>query len=170
MKPPKGRKQQHRPGEELDEVDETNVNSILGVSDNQGNLHCFLDGSYSLGSISTEIKCSLMPVHRINQELYFAHTQTHDSGRIFTSLQPAFIQVPLLKQRIVRDVARVSSSTRELVWYSIRLVKEMRAAWFGSETLSGARAQGPKWVRALEVRQRDQFGRKQRCRVDTVSD
>ena len=39
------------------------------------------------------------------------------------------------------------------------VVKEMRHVWFGSDTHAGARELGPKWIRALETKQKDQFGR-----------
>lgn len=70
------------------------------------------------------------------------------------------MNLPLLQSRIVRDIARVTSSMRELMWYTMRVVKEMRAIWFGSDTNGGARELGPKWLRALETRQKNQFGGK----------
>lgn len=170
LKPAKHGKQRSRPGEELDEVDDSNVDSILCVSDNRGGLRYFLDGSYSLGTISTDTNVSIISLYRVTEESYCVHTQLDHSGRTATSLHPIIIQVPLLKRRLVRDVARVSSSTKELSWYAIRLVKEMRASWFGSDTQSGAREQGPKWVRTLESRQQEQFGRKILCRSYHLTD
>lgn len=42
----------------------------------------------------------------------------------------------------------------------MRVVKEMRSIWFGCETNSGAREWGPRWVRSLETKQKEQYGRK----------
>jgi len=42
----------------------------------------------------------------------------------------------------------------------MRIVKEMRAIWFGTETHGGIREWGPRWVRALETKQKEQFGRR----------
>jgi hypothetical protein len=65
------------------------------------------------------------------------------------------LTMPLLSTRKARDFARLSSTARELVWYLIRIVKEMREAWYGSENQTGARELGPKWVRALEAKQKE---------------
>lgn len=150
---------QLRPGEELDEADDANVDSILMVSDDTGHLHCFLDGSYPLGSAFTGIEALTVSIYK-EKDCFFAHPQFIRVGKpSFTSLRPWVIRLPEIQRRTMRDVARVSSSTRELNWYAMRVVKDMRNAWFGSETQNGARELGPKWVRALEDRQRDEFGR-----------
>lgn len=150
---------QLRPGEDLDEVDDANVDSVLLVSDDAGFLHCFLDGSYPLGSIRIGLNLSITSLHK-EDEVIFVHSRFMKDGTpALASLRPSIIHLPDLKRRIVRDVARTSSSVRELIWYAIRVVKDMRAAWFGSDTESGARELGPKWVRALEARQKDEFGR-----------
>lgn len=149
---------QLRPGEELDEADDANVDSILMVSDDTGHLHCFLDGSYPLGSAFTGIEALTVSIYK-EKDCFFAHPQFIRVGKpSFTSLRPWVIRLPEIQRRTMRDVARVSSSTRELNWYAMRVVKDMRNAWFGSETQNGARELGPKWVRALEDRQRDEFG------------
>lgn len=150
---------QLRPGEELDEADDANVDSILMVSDDTGHLHCFLDGSYPLGSAFIGIEALTVSIYK-EKDCFFAHPQFIRIGKpSFTSLRPWVIRLPEIQRRTMRDVARVSSSTRELNWYAMRVVKDMRNAWFGSETQNGARELGPKWVRALEDRQRDEFGR-----------
>ncbi|KAI0932220.1 hypothetical protein AcW1_000598 [Taiwanofungus camphoratus] len=153
--------QKSRPGEDLDEIDESNINSILAVSDDAGHLHCFLDGSYPLGTISLGAECSPSSLYKA-EDFLFAHLQSPNLLNISTTtLRPLVVQLPYLKQRALRDVAKVSSSVRELVWYMIRVVKDMRGVWFGSETQNGARELGPKWVRALEARQKDEFGQEE---------
>ncbi|OBZ78996.1 Anaphase-promoting complex subunit 4 [Grifola frondosa] len=152
---------QHALEEGLDEVDDSNVNSILTISDDRGHIHCFLDGSYPLGDVSLGKKCSITSLYKLN-DAFIAHAQASvpDDGQL-TALRPFVIRLPHLKGRILRDVARVSSSARDLVWYIMRVVKEMRTAWFGSASQIGARELGPKWVRALEVRQKDKFGQEE---------
>jgi anaphase-promoting complex subunit 4 len=143
-----------------DDTDDANLNSILAVSDDLGYIYFFLDGSYSLGAFLIGPKVSTstlfkMPAH----STFYVHPQVAADDETATDLQPTTISLPLLNKRDVRDLARLSSSARELLWYTTRVVKEIRNAWFGCETHSGARELGPKWVRALETRQKEQFGR-----------
>lgn len=149
--------QRARPGEDLDEVDLTNMDSVLAVADDAGHLHCFLDGSYPLGIIAAMAPCIASMSLAKDNDLLFAHPRFTDPK--MTSLRPAVIHLPYLRRRALRDVARVSSSVRELVWYAMRVVKDMRAAWFGGDAQSGARELGPKWIRALESRMKEEFGR-----------
>lgn len=150
--------QRPRPGEDLDEADLTNMDSVLAVADDAGHLHCFLDGSYPLGIIASMAPCIASMSLAKDNDLLFAHPRFTDPK--MTSLRPAVIHLPYLRRRALRDVARVSSSVRELVWYAMRVIKDMRAAWFGGEAQSGARELGPKWIRALETRMKDEFGRR----------
>lgn len=72
--------------------------------------------------------------------MLFAHPRwLGAAGPTMTSIRPFITQLPKLHHRTVRDVAKVSSSVRELIWYAMRVVKDMRSAWFGSETHNGAR-------------------------------
>ena len=134
------------------------MDSVLAVADDAGHLHCFLDGSYPLGIIAAMAPCITSMSLAKDEDMLFAHPRFTDPK--MTSLRPAVIHLPYLQQRTLRDVARVSSSVRELVWYAMRVVKDMRAAWFGGEAQSGARELGPKWIRALETRMKDEFGRR----------
>ncbi|KAI0778173.1 anaphase-promoting complex, cyclosome, subunit 4-domain-containing protein [Trametes elegans] len=144
--------------EAVDETDDTNVNSILAVSDDVGNIHLFLEGSYPLGHIPMGGEATPRTLYKL-REYFFVHAgPASDPESPAVTLQPLVFKLPYLTGRHYRDVARVSSAARELVWYSIRVVKEMRAVWFGSDTNAGARDMGPKWVRALEERQRNEFG------------
>ncbi|KAJ3554550.1 hypothetical protein NM688_g3049 [Phlebia brevispora] len=147
-----------RPGEELDEVDDSNVNSILVVSDNSGNIYGFLDGYYPLGTISLDLECTISSMYKSDNVRYYLHPNIGSSASQQTLLRPVSLNIPFLQGRTLRDVARVSTSARELAWYAIRVVKEMRGTWFGSDTHSGAREAGPKWLRALEQRQKQKYG------------
>jgi anaphase-promoting complex subunit 4 len=106
-------------------------------------------------------------MHKHENAALFLYPQIHSTdGMTYTALRPTIVRTPFLANRFLRDLARASSSCRELTWYAMRVVKEMRSAWFGSTTNSGARELGPNWVRALEKRQREDFGRA--CRAFTL--
>lgn len=146
---------------QLDPVDDANKNSLLAVADDLGHIHCFLDGCYPLGPILLAPPSSVSSLFKHPRRLsFFAHPRMPTTDTFLTDLFPITVRLPLLDQRNVRDLAKLSSTARELIWYAMRVVKEMRTIWFGSETLSGARELGPKWTQALEMKQRDQFGRK----------
>ncbi|KAJ6604670.1 anaphase-promoting complex, cyclosome, subunit 4-domain-containing protein [Mycena vulgaris] len=145
----------------LDVADDANVDSLLVVTDDVGHIHAFLDGSYHLGPISLGPNLLIPSLFKHPKfPIFLVHPQ-ETAGATRTDLFPVYIRLPMLEDRQIRDMARASSSSRELVWYCIRVVKEMRAVWFGSESLSGARELGPKWIRALETRQREQFGQQE---------
>lgn len=150
----------HQDGGAIDEVDTSNMNSILAVADDTGHIHCFLDGSFPLGAVSLDSgKTVSSLIKQDGRPRFYVHPRKLVNNATITDLRPTVIDIPLLARRQARDLARLSSTARELVWYTIRVVKEMRAVWFGSESFSGARELGPKWVRALESKQKEQFGR-----------
>jgi anaphase-promoting complex subunit 4 len=139
--------------------------NILAIADNLGRLYFFLDGSYPLGvislsPISLDPEISIVSLHMDKHgPTFLAHPQVSSKGNISTDLKPTVVQLPLLATGMVEDMAIMSSTARELAWYSMRVVKEMRTVWFGSDSFTGARELGPKWVRALKTKQKDQFGR-----------
>lgn len=141
---------------------DANFNSILAIADDLGHVHCFLEGTYPLGAVRVSPE-TLTPSLFKDPKLpeFFAHPQKTPDNEITATLQPVAVGFPLLKTRMPRDLAKLSSTTRELVWYVTRVVKEMRGVWFGSETSNGAREIGPKWIRALEARQKEQFGQEE---------
>ncbi|KAJ7071011.1 anaphase-promoting complex, cyclosome, subunit 4-domain-containing protein, partial [Mycena amicta] len=146
----------------LDVPDDANVDSILVVTDNAGCAHFFLDGSYNLGPVHLGVNISSPSLAKLSQDpTFIIHVQEAVNNVQRTKLYPLYVQLPMLKERDVRDMARLSTSSRELVWYCMRVVKEMRLAWFGAENISGAREIGPQWVRAFENRQVDQFGQQE---------
>lgn len=139
-----------------DDIDDLNANSILVLSDNLGRMHCFLDGSFPLGDVHIRLNLSTLSISKDPKlPLFFTHPSVGEA----TALRPLMIDVPLLATRHPRDMAKLSSTARELVWYILRVVKEMRTSWYGTESFTGAREFGPKWLQALKVKQENDFGR-----------
>ncbi|KAF5370216.1 hypothetical protein D9615_010061 [Tricholomella constricta] len=158
--PPLGRSIDQSGGSS-DEADEIDFHSILAVTDDHGYLHCFLDGSFPLGNISLGPDLSIKSLFKDpKRPIFFAHLSIRvlESEAVATSLGPTFINVPLLGKRYPRDLAKLSSTARELMWYTMRVVDEMQTTWYGSEAFGGARDLGPKWIQALETKQKEQFG------------
>jgi len=75
-------------------------------------------------------------------------------------IRAVHIDFPLMRGRFCRELSQLASTARDLTWYAMRIVKEMRAIWFGSGTHGGTREWGPRWVRALGTKQKEQFGRR----------
>ncbi|KAF9241365.1 anaphase-promoting complex, cyclosome, subunit 4-domain-containing protein, partial [Melanogaster broomeanus] len=133
--------------------------SLLALIDKRGVLHCFLDGSYFIGSITLADGLPSATLFKHPSEpLLLLHPQNPDSDQLVTGVQPLSVDIPLLATTKVRDFARLSSAARELTWYIMRVFNEVRESWFGSASLTGARDIGLKWVQALERRLREQYG------------
>ena len=154
-------KQKQRPGEELDEPDNANQNSILVVTDQSGNMWTYLDGSFPLGFVYLGFTCSVATLDTDFDATFFVRPEMLVAGKSCVGLSPISVQLPLLKERLPRDLAKLSTAVKDLTWFALCVIKEMKAAWFGSEAHSGAREWGAKWIGQLETRQRDQFGSKQ---------
>ena len=156
MKPADAPRYRQGGEEDLDEADDRNTNSILCAGDDMGNIHCFLDGSFPLGTLLFNTNFSIAGLYKKPGEPTFSiNIRTAENG---TCLAPTIVDMTLLKRRSVRDVARTSSTARELTWYIMRCVKEMQKFWYGQDLQGSARTMGPKWVEALEKKQ-IQFGR-----------
>ncbi|KAH8827987.1 anaphase-promoting complex, cyclosome, subunit 4-domain-containing protein [Flagelloscypha sp. PMI_526] len=148
-------------GEPAD-TDNVNRDSILVVADSSGQLYPFLDGTFPLGTVPSlsglessdfTFYFSALQKHSRNP-VFFGHLATSSSTVNFTSVLPTITHLPLLTDRRVRDFAQLSSSARELVWYVMRLVKELRDMWFGTETSTGARVMGSNWLKEIEDKQK----------------
>ncbi|EIN13727.1 hypothetical protein PUNSTDRAFT_59241 [Punctularia strigosozonata HHB-11173 SS5] len=150
--------------EELDPADDANVDGILAIADDQGRISPFLDGSFAFGpfavdptpggsAIASLIKDSSRPV-------FYAHRRICADDASACEALPTIVHLPLMAQRMFRDEAKICSTARELVWYLMRSIKEMRTAWHGSDTLPGASGFGPRWERMLREKQQKQFGQK----------
>jgi len=141
---------------ELDAMDTLITRSILLAVDNQGDAFPFLDGIYPAGVISFNKEYDFSELKRHSTKHYFVGQPRFKYGsHVKTRLRPTTFSMPLLATRKARDLAKLSTTARELMWYLIRVVKEMRESWYGSESQTGAREFGPKWVRALEAKQRE---------------
>lgn len=154
-------KQKQRPGEELDEPDNTNYNTVLAVADQSGNMWTYLDGSFPLGFVSLGLTCSVSALDTDRDDKFFVHPEVADASlgdKSCVGLCPISVRIPWLSMSIPRDVAKVSTAVKDLTWFALCVIKEMKTAWYGSEAHSGAREWGAKWVAQLETRQKDQFG------------
>ena len=128
--------------------DDSIMNSILVVSDNTGRIHCFLDGSYPLGATLVREGSTTSSLRSDPQNpVFFAHQHSQVCG---TTLIPAHVELPLLSTRIPRDLAKTSTTARELLWYAMRVLNEMHVVWFGSGAQIGAREPGIKWLKSLD--------------------
>ena len=157
--------------EAMDEIDDSNENSLLVVGNDMGYLNCFLDGSFPLGSISLGegLAVSSLTKHPTCPVLHahlFNPSSSNPSMNIL--LRPVVVTIPLLERRQLRDLAKLSSTTRELVWYVICVVQEMHIVWCGSGASSGAQELGSRFIQALESKQKEQFGRKCWCLTSAI--
>jgi anaphase-promoting complex subunit 4 len=145
-----------------DEPDITNKDSLLVVADNDGNLSLYQDGAFPLGRIHVGKGFFTRSLYSITSSpsTFFVHVAKPVSVSELTPLCGVRVDVPLMRRRFCRELAQLSSSARDLTWYAMRVVKEMRSIWFNTDTSSGAREWGPRWVRSLETKQREQYGRK----------
>ncbi|KAG6813275.1 hypothetical protein H0H92_012689 [Tricholoma furcatifolium] len=97
------------------------------------------------------LKAQMRPV-------FHAHISALVQETVVTTLRPTVIETPLLAKRHVRDMAKLSTTAKELMRYCMHAVKDSHATWFGSESFSGARTLGPNWIQTLEAKQKEQFG------------
>lgn len=143
----------------MDEMDSSNVNSLLMINDDHGRLFCHLDGTFSLGfvPIGTDVILKSMVKHPL-QPIFVGQPSIVRGNSSEICLTPTVIHMPLLTQRNARDLAALTSTARELMWYAIRVITEMQGIWNGTESNTGARDFGPKWISLLETKQKEQFG------------
>lgn len=145
--------------EEFDESNNIDENSILAVADNIGCLHCFLDGSYPLGAVSILPQSTTSSLHKGSRtSTLVAHQRVENGKSSITPLLPTSVCFPLLKKRIPRDLARISTTTRELLWYTMRVMDDLHTIWFGTTTQPGARELGERWIHSLGALQPDPSG------------
>ena len=153
-----------RSREATDAVDDSNENSLLVVSNDLGHMNCFLDGSFPLGRIFLGAELAVMSLTKCpTRPMLLAHLckPLVNGTNTFIILSPVVVGIPLIERRQLRDLAKLSSTARELIWYVMCIVQQMCNVWCGSEASSGAQELGPRFIQALESKQKDQFGRKQ---------
>ncbi len=147
-------------GEVPDDADDANVNSILVALDSVGRMHCFLDGSYPLGTANVGGSLSVSSLYKHpKRPTFYAYPCQTSILLTSTALETVTIDIPLLQQRQVRDMAKLSTIVRQLSWYIMRLGKEMNVSWFGSDTVQAARDMGAKWIQGLKARRQAFTGR-----------
>lgn len=138
----------------------TEENSLLIVADENGALHLFLDGSCFLGSITLPGKFPPTFMHKHSSlPLLLLHPENRNGDLLAAGMYPISVDIPLLGTPSARDFARLSSAARELIWYMMRVLSEVKEGWLGSASVTGARQIGMKWIQALERRLREQYGR-----------
>lgn len=159
------------PGDELDEKDVTNVDSLLVAADNAGQIYCFLDGSYPLGAVSLGSGCeakTIMKNNEANTLLVHAEFRPQDTRTpVLNNVFPLEIEVPLLNAKSARLVAENCSAARDLAWYTIRVLREMKRIWFGGDGHAGARDFNANYIRGLQERQA-RFDRTSFCRWENT--
>ncbi|KAH7911187.1 anaphase-promoting complex, cyclosome, subunit 4-domain-containing protein [Hygrophoropsis aurantiaca] len=138
------------------------VNSVLVAIDDLGNAHCFLDGSYHLGYFESAPAFPTTALYKDPKlPIFFMHPQESLYDAMGAGIKPVSVELPLLATPKVRNLAKLSSTARELVGYTLRVIKDMRDTWFGSDTVTGAREVGPKWANSLETKLRNSFGQQE---------
>lgn len=141
---------------ELDAMDTSRMRTVLLAVDNQGHAFPFLDGIYPAGVISFNRECDFVELKRHPSKHYFVgQPRFQCKSQKKTLLKPMTFSMPLLATRKARDLAKLSTTARELMWYLKRVVKELRESWYGTESQTGAREFGLKWIQALEAKQRE---------------
>ena len=147
-------------GEDLDESDDANINSILAVADDSGSIQFFLDGTYPLGLVTVDpdaITVSLAKAPRSNVLLAFRSHMDKTLSHSFTSLLPAKVNLSLLSSRIPRDVAQLSSAAHQLCLYAYRTVDDLRTVWMGTSSQPGSRFPGLRWLKKLADLQPERY-------------
>ena len=137
------------------------VNSLIIVSTNVGWLLPYLDGAvrFPLGYIhgvpakSHILEVSAAPgsdhgtISSLNVHAFHAS--------VGTNAVPQRLDMSLLPTKTLREVARVSSAARDLLWYAIRVTHSMREGWVGSGaegSEEGAHILGRKFLKNVEDR------------------
>lgn len=142
-----------------DARDSSHINSIMLVADSAGRVFAFLDGTFSLGYFSLSPALIFGEPSKFPEQcLFVGQPSLTRDGSPRRCMDHMVVDLPLLLQREARDFAKLGTAGRALAHYSMRVVKEMREAWLGSDSNTGAREFGPKWIKTLEMKQKDQFG------------
>jgi len=141
------------PGEVIDEVDIANVDSLLVALDDKGRMHCFLDGSHQLGTLTSSAGLISSVYKTTTSPTLFVHAQALQTSAVL--IRPSIFHLPLLADKRGRDFCQLSSTARELCWYMLRSVQDMRDTWYGSESVTGARVFGPQWIQDFKAKLRE---------------
>ncbi|KAF9044704.1 hypothetical protein BDZ89DRAFT_1155514 [Hymenopellis radicata] len=144
-----------------DDTDDSNVNSVMILLTDMGHLVTYYEGVYSSGWVKTHFKLSPLSMYKHpHRPTFYAHSHAVSGDDVSTTIVPVLCDIPILTGRRVRDMASLSTICKDLAWHLLRVVKEMRTSWFGSDTTVAARELGPKWIRALDAKQKEHVGQK----------
>ncbi len=133
--------------------------SLLTAVDSNGQIHCYMDGSYSLGVISlgptysatSLIKDPFEPslcvyVERVTPQS--TSTGNQPDTTISHNFLPLPVSIPLLNHKSARQVATNCSIARHLLWHAIRACQEMQRIWIGDgRGQEGARDVNTHWFK-----------------------
>ncbi|KAF5355856.1 hypothetical protein D9756_003780 [Leucocoprinus leucothites] len=156
----------HRPqaGENTSDESDANKDSLLVVANYNGCLSLYQDGAFPLGRIHIGdrfyMRSLFAPSPSPSILLAYVTRPSNDSSEL-TPIHAVHIDIPLIRRRFCRELSQLASAARDLTWYAMRVVREMRSIWFGSETNNGAREWGPRWMRSLETKQKEQYGQEE---------
>ncbi|EJU02027.1 hypothetical protein DACRYDRAFT_116412 [Dacryopinax primogenitus] len=129
-----------------------NDGSVLVVSDENGALHFFLNGTYPLGYFNLGADCEPCNIHLMSESMVMVSFRR---GRGSSDEEPPYVgaaslSLPLLPTRALRTTAAISSLLREILVIMQQAVDEMAKAWMGAEGLEGAKDLGVRWYQTLE--------------------
>ncbi|KDQ08489.1 hypothetical protein BOTBODRAFT_191754 [Botryobasidium botryosum FD-172 SS1] len=134
-----------------DEPETLNRGSVLFVGSDAGYVYPFLDGTYPLGRVFLGAQCSPIALYK-RDGIFFVHATKAEP--LATNLSPMSIYLPLLSKPWSREVARASSTVRDLLVYCFRVLDEMKDLWLGSNGNEGASLIGARHINVLKERQR----------------
>ncbi|KAJ3575641.1 hypothetical protein NP233_g977 [Leucocoprinus birnbaumii] len=159
---PSGARQSKTDGNATDESD-INKDSLLVVADYNGQLSLYQDGAFPLGQIhiGKDFYTRSLFTPFQSPSTFLVHVTRLSPRPELTPTCAVHVDIPLVRRRFCRELSQLSSAAHDLTWYAMRVVKEMRAIWFGSDTNSGARESGPRWIRSLETKQKEQYGQEE---------
>lgn len=135
--------------------------TVVVVSDTNGQLYPFLEGSYPIGTISLGEPCTVSSIEKLSNTLPFLLSVNVNSGDSVTEkrIPPVPLRLNLLSTKWLHQVAKVSSTVRALLVYLFRALGDIHKAWFGTDSLEGGRDVGIKWIKVLEEKERLYEGR-----------
>jgi hypothetical protein len=137
--------------------------TILIATDDSGGVQFFVDGTFYVGQVQltpVPAECRWLKVPSRSQ--FLVHCGFSPQSQVVPTLHtlfcPSSVALPLLDDQEFRSIARTSSSLRHLLWHCRNFVSELRNLWIGYERVEGAGTLGPKWLKGIEIIQRDNWG------------
>jgi hypothetical protein len=136
--------------------------TMLIAADTLGRVFFFLEGTFQLGSVQlAPVSPSVYWFTTARGAQFLTHfncSSQSPSPLSPTLLSPSIISLPLLKSPEYLLIAQTSTTLRYLLHNCRKDVVELRSLWLGTENNEGAAALGPKWLKGIELIQRDNWG------------